>query len=166
METSIHLSKLSDTELLTALCSQDQDEGLYNNFMQRFWIDLEKECTNICLKRKIDSQVGQQIVQETFERVRKYKSFKTDAIKLPDGRKAILVYLFRIANRLFNNHYARQGKLEIVHKTYFEDIAADIKVNIDAKDLKSKKELSIALLKKLNHNEHFGKSKVRIPTYD
>lgn len=153
LETTIDLSKLSDRELLKFLCSTDDDAAAFALFTTRFWIELEKECAKICSKRKIDTNIGMEITHETFERVRKYKSFHEEEIKIADDRKAILVYLYRISVRLFNNYHAAQKKEDIVHRTYFDDIVINTKDSIDANDLKRKKDISVNILKKLNHKE-------------
>jgi DNA-directed RNA polymerase specialized sigma24 family protein len=153
LETTIELSELSDRELLKHLCSTDDDATAFALFIERFWPDMEKECAKICAKRKIDTNIGTEIAHETFERVRKYKSFREEEIKLTDNRKAILVYLFRISVRLFNNYHAIQKREDVVHRTYFDDIVSNTKDSIDADDLKRKKDLSVNILKKLNHKE-------------
>lgn len=153
MEKSFELAQLSDRELLRLLCSTDDDEMVYSLFTKRYWPDIEKECSKICKKRKIDPHIGTEIAHETFERVRKYKSFNEDQIKLADDRKAVLVYLIRIAVRLFNNYHTKKNKEDIVHRTYFDEIVCAVNENIDVKDLKSKKDLSLDILKKLNYKE-------------
>lgn len=144
---------LSDLELLKLLCSSDQDEDLFREFSRRFWSDLLTECMEICKKRKIDSQIGTEIAHETLERVKKYKSFQEDGIRLPDERKAILVYLYRIANRQFITYYNKQKRTEEVHKTYFDDIQNNFTESTDTSDLKFKKEIASKILKKLNPKE-------------
>lgn len=153
LNISIKPPDLSDLELLKLLCSSDQDEDLYQEFSRRFWPDLLSECTDICKKRKIDSQVGAEIAHETLERVRKYKSFQEDGIRLPDERKAILVYLIRIVKRQFYTYHNKQKKAEQVHKTYFDDIQINFNGTIDPSDLKYKKEIALKILKKLNPKE-------------
>lgn len=156
-ELSLNISPkpptITDLELLKLLCSSDQDEDLFREFSRRFWPDLLEECKDICKKRKIDSQIGAEIAHETLERVRKYKSFHEDGIRLPDERKAILVYLFRIANRQFNTYYSKQNREEQVHKSYFDDIQNNFNGSIDTSDLEYKKEIATKILKKLNPKE-------------
>ena len=116
MDTAIELSKLPDKELLRLLCSTADDDRIFNEFVNRFWPDIDKECSKICQNRKIDPQIGSEIAHETFDRVRKYKSFKEDEIKIKDDRKAILVYLIRISVRLFNNYHSKNNKQDIMKK--------------------------------------------------
>lgn len=151
--TLTNITNLQDIELLERLCSSDDDDLLYSQFLNRFLPDVEKECSRICNSRKLDSHVGKQIAHETFERVRKYKSFTKDQIKLANERKAIIVYLNRISLSLFNDFYNNEHKKEIVHKTYFDDIISPDSQAIDVKDLKKKKDLALLIFKKLNKKE-------------
>lgn len=153
MDTAIELSKLPDKELLRLLCSTADDDRIFNEFVNRFWPDIDKECSKICQNRKIDPQIGSEIAHETFDRVRKYKSFKEDEIKIKDDRKAILVYLIRISVRLFNNYHSKNNKQDIIHRTYFDDLADTVNGSFDVKDLKQKKDVSVKILKKLTHKE-------------
>lgn len=153
MNTAIEISKLTDRELLRLLCSTADDEGVFNEFVNRFWPDMDKECSKICQNRKIDPHIGTEIAHETFERIRRYKSFKEDEIKITDDRKAILVYLIRISVRLFNSYHSKNSKQDIIHRTYFDDIADTVNGSFDIKDLKQKKDISIKILKKLTHKE-------------
>jgi len=114
----LNLNMLSDMELLSLLCSSKDDNELYENFVGRFLPDVQKECKRICERRKLDPHVGLQIAHETFERLRKYKSFRQDEIKLPNERRAILVYLYRFCVRLFNTYQQNEHKEEINHKSY------------------------------------------------
>ena len=147
MDTAIELSKLPDKELLRLLCSTADDDRIFNEFVNRFWPDIDKECSKICQNRKIDPQIGSEIAHETFDRVRKYKSFKEDEIKIKDDRKAILVYLIRISVRLFNNYHSKNNKQDIIHKTYFDDLADTVNGSFDVKDLKQKKGMGSTVCK-------------------
>jgi DNA-directed RNA polymerase specialized sigma24 family protein len=107
----------------------------------------------VCVVRKVDNHVGQQIAHETFERVRKYKSYTRDGSKVPDDKKAILGYLKRISTRLFNNHHNNEKKKDIVHKSYFDDIMLAVSETIDLKALKNKKDVAMIIYGKLNKKE-------------
>ncbi|KAA9338987.1 RNA polymerase sigma factor [Adhaeribacter soli] len=124
METLVQLKLLSDIDLFITLCSAQSDNAIYEEFVKRFLPELKKECLQICKKRKLDEHLGLQIAHDTFEKARKYKSFRSDEIKTPDSRKGILIYLFRIATNLFNDHHSREKKESqvIVHKSYFDDL--------------------------------------------
>lgn len=125
----------------------------YNHFVTRFLPDLKNECRRICGARKLDHHIGEQIAHETFERVRKYKSFKKDEINIPDDRKAILVYLKKISIRLFNDHHAKEKKKDITHRTYFEDILLAASATVDVKALKNKKDVALLIFGRLNAKE-------------
>ncbi|SDQ01230.1 hypothetical protein SAMN05428975_5659 [Mucilaginibacter sp. OK268] len=147
------LINLSDSHLLEALCTSDDDHLLYNEFVKRFLPDVQSECEKVCKSRKIDSHAGMQIAHETFERVRKYKSFKKDLVKIPDERKGILIYLNRVSLSLFNDFHKRCQSKEIHHKSYFDDIIPAEIPSASANDLKRKKDLAVLMLKKLNAKE-------------
>ena len=153
METGYEIVKLSDVQLLELLCSTDQDEIAYSHFLKRFLPDVEKECSNICSRRNIHPHIGKQIAYDTFERVRKYKSFKKDHVKIEDDHKAIIVYLNRVSTSLFNDYYKKEDKKEVIHKTYFDDIKATVESSIDIEELKRKRDIAEIILKKLNPKE-------------
>jgi DNA-directed RNA polymerase specialized sigma24 family protein len=145
--------KLSDVELLEQLCSEEDDHALYNQFTNRFLPDILEECKKVCMARKLDSHIGIQIAHDTFERTRQYKSFRRDKIKIPNDRKAVLVYLKRIATHLFADHHRNEKSKHVDHKMYLDDILEAIETEWDAKSLKEIKDLSILILSKLNKKE-------------
>lgn len=148
------INKLTSIELLELLCSSDDDELLYNQFVNRFLKPVQKECERICKKRKLDIHIGRQIAHETFERLRKYKSFKTDEIKTPDHQKAILIYLFRISTSLFNDHHKKEKNSVAIQKTYFDDLLGSIEgAETNPKILQNKRDLAVLVFKKLNAKE-------------
>lgn len=154
MNTIIDIKKLTDAELLEFLCSCDDDQLLYNEFVNRFLKSVQKECEQICKKRKLDSHIGKQIAHETFENIRKYKSFKKDEIKIANHRNAILAYLYRISSNLFINYHNNQKKSVTIHRTYFDDILDSVEnTKIDAKVLQNKKDLAVFIFNKLNPKE-------------
>lgn len=144
---------MSDVQLLEHLCSTDEDQHHYDHFVKRFLADVQVHCNRVCVVRKVDNHVGQQIAHETFERVRKYKSYTRDGSKVPDDKKAILGYLKRISTRLFNNHHNNEKKKDIVHKSYFDDIMLAVSETIDLKALKNKKDVAMIIYGKLNKKE-------------
>jgi DNA-directed RNA polymerase specialized sigma24 family protein len=147
------ISKMSDVQLLEQLCSTVDDQHHYDHFVKRFLPDVQAHCDRICIVRKLDNHVGLQIAHETFERVRKYKSYSRDGSKVPDDRKAILGYLKRISTRLFNNHYNNGKKKDIVHKSYLDDIMETVSATVDVKALKNKKDVAVIIYGKLNKKE-------------
>jgi DNA-directed RNA polymerase specialized sigma24 family protein len=148
-----NLIQLNDIALLEKLCSSDDDTDCYNEFVKRFLPDLTTHCTDVCNKRKLESHIGKQIAHETFSNVRKYKSFKTDGVKLPDDRMAILVYLKRISVNLFNDFHNKNKRRAITHKTYFDDILDGNEEKLNAVGLKDKKEFALFIFDKLNKKE-------------
>lgn len=153
MESKNSFSHLSDIQLIEALCSQDDDTFVYNEFVKRFLPELIDHCKYKCKARKIDEHVGTDIAHQTFERVRKYKSFKKDKIKISDDTKAIKLYLIRITLSLFNNHHRKENEKEVNHKCYFDDIFESVKEISNIDGLKSKKELANSIWKNLNEKE-------------
>lgn len=150
-----HLDLLSDTELLLSLCSEENDHELYEEFVKRFLPELTDQCHKICNRRKLDLQIGSQIAHECFEKVRKYKSFKADEIKLRDSRKAVLAYLFKVAVNLFNDHQRATDRKESldVNKTYFGNLLEDREEKYPPEKLKELKEKALAAFKTLNSRE-------------
>lgn len=153
LEIKTYTKELSDIGLLELLCSQYEDELLYTQFINRFLPDMILECNKICKSRKLDRHIGIQIAHETFERVKKYKSFKSDKIKLPDDRRAILVYLLKISTRLFNDHYRKEKSKEENHRNYFDDICDSNELKTDVKELKNKKDISCLIWGNLSDKE-------------
>jgi DNA-directed RNA polymerase specialized sigma24 family protein len=151
--SNINIRLLGDTKLLELLCSETNDSSLYEEFVNRFLPDLKRECEKICKTRKLDPHIGIQISHEVLERVRKYKSFKRDKIHLKDDRKAIIVYLFRIATCLFNDHYRSQKKSLQEHRTYFDDLSDLASSRSNPIILNNQQEIAIKLFRKLNKNE-------------
>ncbi len=153
METEANLISPTDIELIKMLCSQKDDEDLYNQFVNRFLQDILKECNRICIARKLHKHVGEQIAHETFERVRKYKSFNIDKVTIPNSRNAILVYLKRMVTSLFADYHRKENTEIINHKTYLEDILDSNEIELDPSNLKEKKEIAQLIFKKLNKKE-------------
>ena len=152
MESLNKIKLLSDIKLLESLCSQSDDSEFYDEFVKRFLPDVQKECEIKCKIQKIDSHIGIQIAHDTFERVRKYKSFKKDKIELKNDRKGIIAYLLRISTCLFYDHYKHKKKT-VIHRTYFDDLFDTYSSKINVNQLKTQKDIAIGILKKLNKNE-------------
>lgn len=148
--TLIHLT---DVALLEQLCSIEDDSELYKEFVNRFITELTTHCIDVCKKRNLEPHIGKQIAHETCAKVRQYKSFKTDEIKIPDQHTAVLVYLKRIALSLFNDHHNKNKKKSVVHKTYFDDILESVENNDSVINLKDKKDFAIFIFNKLNKKE-------------
>ncbi|WPQ63811.1 hypothetical protein SIO70_02925 [Chitinophaga sancti] len=153
MNLRLELAIIPDLELLEKLCSTQEDQELYAEFVSRFVEEVVIYCCDICKKRNIESHVGKQIAHDVFERVRKYKSFKADEIKIPNHRTAILVYLKRISISLFNNFHNENKRTDIIHKTYFDDIFESVEKSPDALGLKDKKDFALFIFGRLNKKE-------------
>lgn len=149
------LRLLTDLELLTALCSEQDDACLYTEFVNRFHEELQKECLEICKKRKLDSHIGKQITHEVFEKLRRYKSFRQEEIKISSSHEGILVYLFKIARNLFIDWYNKEKRTRepYLAKNYFDEITESLQPPEDVDLLFWKKETALKLFKKLNANE-------------
>lgn len=147
------MTHLNDLALLEQLCSSDDDKDLYNEFINRFITELTSHCADVCKKRNLEHHIGKQIAHETFSNVRKYKSFKTDEIKISNCRAAILVYLKRISVNLFNDFHNENKKKIVAHKTYFDDILEANENALDAIGLKDKKDFALFIFNKLNKKE-------------
>ena len=89
--------QLSDLELLSYLCSVEDDQDVYEEFVRRFYKDLEIECKMRCQTRKLDKHIGIEIAHDTFEKVRRHKTFRVEEMNSANSRKGILLYLIRIS---------------------------------------------------------------------
>lgn len=152
---SDQLNSLSDIELFIALCTEQSDEAVYAEFVNRFLPEVSKECIQICKKRKLDQYLGLEIAHETFEKARRYKTFKADEVKAPDSRKGILVYLFRIATNLFNDHHNREKRKNgvHVHKNYFDDLFCPPERGTSPERLVEIREAALQIYSRLNKKE-------------
>lgn len=150
-----HLKEISDSDLFVQLCNSTEDDILYTEFVNRFLPDIQAECLRICANRKIDTHVGQQIAHETFEKARKYKSFRANSVKSKDARKGILVYLYSISVNLFNDYYNKEKKLRewIPNHSYLDDIFEATSFESDVPALKNKKEMALKIFSSLNPKE-------------
>jgi len=146
---------LNDLELLATLCSSVDDAILYEEFVRRFLPEIQAECLKICKNRKLDLHIGRQIAHETFEKLRKYKSFKADQITCTSSHQGILIYLFRISRNLFNdwNNKEKKSKEYYVNKSYFEAITEKLAIPETSDILQWKRDVSVMIFKKLNKNE-------------
>ena len=149
------LRLLSDVELFIELCSVECDDDIYSEFVKRFLPDLKKECLQICKRRKLDQHIGVEIAHDTFEKARKYKSFKSDQVKSPESRKGVLVYLYRIATNLFNDYHNREKKNNsvIVHKSYFDDLFCPPEEGISPEKLLEIRDTALYVFRQLSKNE-------------
>lgn len=142
---------MTDLELVSSLCKEEEDEFFYEEFVNRFMKPLSDECKLLCKKRKIDPHIGKEIAHRTFERVKKYKSFDETKCSVDDPRKSILVWLFKISGNLFLD-YHKSLKEEEPRPTYFDDFKERID-NISSEELHRKKGLAEVIMGSLNPKE-------------
>lgn len=146
---------LPDMDLLSELCSAEDDTILYNEFVNRFLPELKAECLAICSHRKIDQHVGIQVAHDVFEKFRKYKSFESAETNTELSHKAVLVYLFSIARNLFNDWHNDQKKQNdgFVHKSYFDGLRETITIPDTPDLLKWQKDTALKIFENLNSKE-------------
>jgi DNA-directed RNA polymerase specialized sigma24 family protein len=149
-----NISELTDIQLLRLLCSEKADDGLYEEFVNRFNNEVVEECKRICAARQLHNHIGIEIAGEVFERVRKYKSFNLNELKKPDPHQAILVYLFRYCLNLFADYHNKEKRRtkNLNLKTYFDNLYI-VDEEIDTEVLKAVKDRSISIYDKLNEKE-------------
>lgn len=145
------LKKLDDIGLLELLCKTDKNE-VYDEFVNRFYNDVLEQCQIKCKSRNIDLHIGKQIAHETFERVRKYKSFDKSKLNTKNARKAILGWLYRFLIRLFYDYHNSQKSKEVQINSYFDDLA-EYSESIDVENLAFKRDLANIIFNKLNKKE-------------
>lgn len=154
LDTIDRIDLLGDVELLTALCSTQNDASIYSEFVRRFLPEVQAECSNICKRRNLDSHIGKQIAHEVFEKVRKYKSFKPDKIRNSTPHNSILIYLFSISRNLFNDWHNSERKSTVdYNKNYFELLTETIEIPDTPDILKWKKDTAAMIFRKLNKKE-------------
>jgi DNA-directed RNA polymerase specialized sigma24 family protein len=148
---------ISDLELLHILCTSDDDQAPYSEFVRRFLPEVKENCKRKCELQKLDLHIGGGIAHEVFDRVRRYKSFKKDRIRVADEHAAVLAYLTKIAGRLFLDHFRQEKRKEEVHETYFDELRQEAK-SIDPTRLKDIKNISEGIFKKLNNKEQIPRA--------
>jgi DNA-directed RNA polymerase specialized sigma24 family protein len=145
------LKALDDIDLLELLCKTDNDE-VYGEFVNRFYSDVLEQCEIKCKSRNIDLHIGKQIAHETFERVRKYKSFNKSKLNTKNQRKAILGWLYRFLIRLFYDYHNSQKNKEVQNNSYFDDLA-EYAETINVENLAFKRDFATIVYNKLNKKE-------------
>lgn len=107
------------------------------------------------MRRKLDPHIGTQIAHECFEKVRKYKTFKVDEVKIKDCRKAVMAYLYRIIQNLFNDYQRSAERKEsvVVNKSYFDGLLEDKSVGDDPERLQQVKKKAVDVLSSLSPRE-------------
>lgn len=149
LKTSQEIRTLTDNDLLEYICFSKDDEVAYCEFVNRFIKDCQSICEKLCARRRLDNHIGLQIASDTFEKVRRYKSYKKPVGCL-DEKKAIIGFLYKIALNLFNDHYNKAKRGNEPHSTYFDTFTAN---TTDLTDSLLKKEITAQIFKKLNEKE-------------
>ena len=154
MTTNKEIQLIDDITLLEKLCSSEDDQLVFEEFVKRFLPAVLAECKEICKKRKLDSHIGIEIGHQAFERVRKYKSFSREKRRIEHDRKWVLGYLFTICRRLFLDHH-NKSKEENHNEspTYFDKLSTFAESTIDVDQLVQTKEIATKIFSKLNSKE-------------
>ncbi|WP_316846486.1 hypothetical protein [Pedobacter psychrodurus] len=145
------LQHQSDTELLENICRNDANDVSYSSFVSRYIKDVETECSKICERRKLDKHIGLQIAHDTFEKVKKYRSFDRNKLRGSTERLAIMGFLYRIYINLFKDYHNKNNKTWVKSSSYFEDLQETLK--FDVRKNHQIKEYTLRILKKLNEKE-------------
>ena len=145
------LQHQSDTELLENICRNDANDVSYSSFVSRYIKDVETECSKICERRKLDKHIGLQIAHDTFEKVKKYRSFDRNRLRGSTERLAIMGFLYRIYINLFKDYHNKNNKTWVKSSSYFEDLQETLK--FDVRKNQQIKEYTLRILKKLNEKE-------------
>jgi len=145
------VKELDVVELLEELFTSNEDAA-YNEFVERFYEDVKQECLLKCKIRGINKQIGEEIAHDTFERVRKYKSFRRDKIKGSDPYKAVLAWLCKILSNLFIDFH-KSKKVDIEPINFYLDDMVDEISHPSPEDLQYKKEITTKIFTSLNAKE-------------
>lgn len=159
MITPQNILQLSDADLLEYICTTDNGEVAYQEFVNRYIKGVGDICKDLCKWRKLDEQIGVQIAHDAFEKVRRLKSYRKDNSRSND-KKAILRFFYKVCLNLFNDYYNKnKNKGEYVSQpTYFDQISESLKDTVYSNE--EKREITLKILKKLNKKE------IRVITLD
>lgn len=146
---------LTDLELVNALCATEEDCDLYNEFVKRFLPEVKAECLKICSKRNLDKHMGIQIAHDTFEKVRRFKTFSSHEIEVTEARKGILLYLIRISVNLFNDHHRKEKREQTQsgHNNYFAGLFESSVTDDDPERLQYIKDTTLQIFNQLSDRE-------------
>ena len=159
MITPQYILQLSDADLLEYICTTDNGEVGYNEFVNRYSKDINDICKKLCKWRKLEEHIGIQIAHDALEKVRRLKSYRKDNSRSND-KKAILGFFYTVCLNLFNDYYNKnKDKGEFVSQpNYFDQISESLKDTAQSNE--AKKEITAKILKKLNSKE------IRVLTVD
>lgn len=147
MNQSQNVTTLTDVELLERLSSFDEDI-VYNEFVKRYYKEVKMECLLKCNKRKLDKHIGEEIAHDTFERVRKSKSFDKSKLTCKDQKNAILGWLYRIQTNLFYDYHKSQNTKTEKIEFYLDELFQEIKPS-SGMELSNKRDITIKIYSKL-----------------
>ena len=143
-----NVKSLTDVELLERLSSSDEDI-VYTEFVNRYYKDVKRECLLKCQKRKLDKHIGEQIAHETFERVRKSKTFDKNKLTCDDQRKSITGWLYRIQSNLFYDYHKSQNEKTEKIEFYLDELFQGVTQSSGA-ELSDKRDIASKIFKKLS----------------
>jgi RNA polymerase sigma factor (sigma-70 family) len=141
-----------DSIKLLELIRDSDDNEAYKEFVQRFLPIVKEQCLTKCKLRKLDKDVGLQIAHDTFEKVRKSKSFKREKLNGSDQSSMITGWLFRISSNLFYDYHNSQKCDFQVYDFYLDEIIVKAR-EINANSLAEKRDISLKILQQLNPKE-------------
>lgn len=117
LTVSDEIKKCSNVELMEYIALQNdfptEAKEAFEVFCYRFEKELKEKSEIICAKWKYNEVVALDIVTCTFSRVWKYASFDPKKVKGKDMDKAILSWLFRIAQSQLANHHNKSTCYEL-----------------------------------------------------
>jgi RNA polymerase sigma factor (sigma-70 family) len=143
-----NVTTLTDIELLERLSSSDEDI-VYNEFVNRYYKVIKKECLLKCAKRKLDKHIGEQIAHDTFARVRKSRSFDKSKLTSKDEKKAIIGWLYRIQSNLFYDYHKSQNAKTEKVEFYFDELVQEVKLSSGI-ELSDKRDIAAKIFSKLS----------------
>lgn len=89
---------------------QETAEDAFRAFCFRFGPELQKTCRQICRNWGYDVMVGDDITEKTLARFAKYPKYDHKKCRCGDAYQCVLLYLYKIAQRLLTDHASLQGK--------------------------------------------------------
>lgn len=152
MRVAPEIKHLSDVELLEHVCS-DADDTYYTEFVNRYLGIVQEKCEGICKRRRLDNHLGLEIAHDTFERLRRSRSFKREKLKKGDERAGITGFLYRISINLFNDHHNAKKHDDVVLPSYLDAFSQRANESVNALDAQSTVRYTQRILSKLNSKE-------------
>lgn len=142
---------VDDVKLLE-LIRDNNDIQAFNEFVKRYHPTITEHCITKCKLRKLDKHIGIQIAHDTFDKIKKSKSFKKEKLNGADSKSAIFGWLFRISSNLFYDYHNSQKKDNNINESYFDELFDKAK-EISVDSLEEKRNISLEIISKLNLKE-------------